>query len=238
MTIVEEGVFLNFTYFDYRGLIQKLRFHGYCFNDYHTFVSGKEVIFRHDVDIHPKYAVRISEIEREEGVVSTYFVMLRNEMYNVASKEVIKLIKQIVDNGHIIGLHFDETYYSRNEEIVSNIKKEAELLEQLLDVPIASVSMHMPSEETLNADFYIEGMINSYSKKYTKEYKYLSDSMMRWRENVDDIIESEKYEKLHILTHPIWYNETCLQVKEIIERDAVFKNKELNECWKMIYPQI
>lgn len=29
---------------------------------------------------------------------------------------------------------------------------------------------------------------------------------MRWREDVDDIVCSGKYKKLHILTHPIWYD--------------------------------
>ncbi len=74
-------------------------------------------------------------------------------------------------------------------------------------IPVESVSMHIPSQDTLKANLTFEsGFINSYSEEYFKNYKYVSDSEMRWREDVDDIVCSGKYKKLHILTHPIWYD--------------------------------
>ena len=51
-------------------------------------------------------------------------------------------------------------------------------------------------------------MINSYGQKFFKEFKYLSDSRRRWREPVEHIIEAQEYDRLHILTHPFWYNMT------------------------------
>ena len=48
-------------------------------------------------------------------------------------------------------------------------------------------------------------MINSYSSKFFKEFKYLSDSRMHWRENVEAVIKSHDYHRLHILTHAFWY---------------------------------
>ncbi|CAM5183396.1 Polysaccharide deacetylase OS=Ureibacillus acetophenoni OX=614649 GN=SAMN05877842_104127 PE=4 SV=1 [Ureibacillus acetophenoni] len=36
--------------------------------------------------------------------------------------------------------------------------------------------------------------------------KYISDSRLNWREDPIEIIESGKYKKLHILTHPFSYS--------------------------------
>jgi hypothetical protein len=41
---------------------------------------------------------------------------------------------------------------------------------------------------------------------------------MNWREDVLSIVESRVYDKLHILTHPFWYNEIELSMKDILER--------------------
>lgn len=41
---------------------------------------------------------------------------------------------------------------------------------------------------------------------YFRKFKYLSDSRHRWREPIDEIID-KGYRRLHILTHPFWYNE-------------------------------
>lgn len=80
------------------------------------------------------------------------------------------------------------------------------------------VSMHRPSQFVLEADIDIPEMINSYGKTYFKEFKYLSDSRRRWREPVDEIIESGGYERLHILTHPFWYNETEEDIHETVSK--------------------
>ena len=79
-------------------------------------------------------------------------------------------------------------------------------METLLNLPINSISMHRPSSETLNADYRIPGLINSYSRKFFREFKYVSDSRRNWREDVTKLICSKNYSKLHILTHPIWYD--------------------------------
>ncbi len=50
-------------------------------------------------------------------------------------------------------------------------------------------------------------MINSYSNVFFREFKYLSDSRRRWREDVIGYIKNETYDKLHILTHAFWYHD-------------------------------
>ena len=57
--------------------------------------------------------------------------------------------------------------------------------------------------------------IRTYGKEFFNEFKYLSDSRMHWQEDVYQVIESKAYERLHILTHPIWYGaeESTMQVQ-------------------------
>jgi hypothetical protein len=121
--------------------------------------------------------------------------------------------------GHEIGLHFDETAYEGlySTELLSEaVHEEARILEGVIKRPVKSLSMHQPSQTTLDADLNIEGMINSYCKKYFNEYKYMSDSRMVWREDVENMVASGKYDKLHILTHPFWYSDDIETTNEKI----------------------
>lgn len=211
---------MEFTYQAYRNLIRQLRTNGYQFTDYHDYQSyNKAVIMRHDIDISLEKAVEMAEIEKDERIISTYFILLSTDFYNAASEKSLKAIKRIADCGHQIGLHFDEVKYAEIEcmrTLVDAIKQEAEILSEITGFPISSVSMHRPSKETLNADYEIEGIINSYGKVFFKDFKYVSDSRRCWWENVEEIIESDKFERLHILTHPFWYHAKEKTIQESI----------------------
>jgi hypothetical protein len=72
--------------------------------------------------------------------------------------------------------------------------------------------MHRPSQNILEANIDIPNVVNSYNHIFFKDFKYISDSRHHWRENADEIVSSKQHQKLHILTHPFWYNEkeeTC-----------------------------
>ena len=127
------------------------------------------------------------------------------------------------NGGGQIGLHFDEKRYIEDEKdfdedyIKEKVKEEALILSNLLNTDINVVSMHRPSKAFLNADIKFDGIINSYSKEFFNEFKYVSDSRRNWREDVDSIIESGKYDRLHILTHAFWYNEVELSLRDTMK---------------------
>ena len=154
------------------------------------------------------------------GGKSTYFVLLTSDFYNVFSEASRKGLEKIRSLGHEIGLHFDEMQYGNGTGDLDSIREkilwEAKLLGEAAGCPIQAVSMHRPSKRTLDSDLFIPGMVNSYGNIYRKEFKYLSDSRRRWREPVEEIIESEQYEKLHILTHAFWYQEKECTLKETV----------------------
>ena len=212
---------MDFTYKSYEELIGMLRSHGYVIASYRDWQDHKRcAILRHDIDYDPQKALRIAQIEKEEGVRSTFFALLTSDFYNVHSERTYKVLRQICDLGHEIGLHFDEKRYGSKyrggEFVIDAIAKEAKTMESAIGIKINSVSMHRPSQEILYEDLELPEMINSYSKVFFEEFKYLSDSRRNWREPVEEIIKQEKFERLHILTHPFWYNEKQIDLGESI----------------------
>ena len=202
---------MNFTYASYRDLLSLLRERGYVFRSYHDYKDAPRcVILRHDIDTSLSQAVKLAELEAEEGVQSTWFVLLRTDFYNAFSKAGEEALDRIRSLGHEIGLHFDEASYVpalSPDEVIQNIIKEQGLLSSILETEVTTVSMHRPSKATLEADYRIPGIVNSYGKTFFHDFKYLSDSRRRWREPVLDIIRSGEYDRLHILTHAFWYHE-------------------------------
>lgn len=212
---------MQFTYDSYKALLQKLKDHGYRIADYESWRQmDRCVILRHDVDNDVQKAVEMAEFERAQGVASTYFVLLTSNFYNVFSKETSQALKKMADCGHAIGLHFDEVRYPElagdPDGIRQKIVEEAQLLGRAAGCKVNTVSMHRPSKEILEADLQIPGIINSYGKTFFKDFKYVSDSRRRWREPVEEIVESEQYERLHVLTHAFWYNQREMNLHDSV----------------------
>lgn len=180
----------------------------------------KCVILRHDVDNSLPGALELAKIEHRLGIKSTYFILLSSDFYNPFSKKNRIIIDEMIVLGHTIGLHFDETVYPDDygnvEKTIKNIKQEIDNLSKGLGGEVKCFSYHRPSKNILDSNIEIEGLINSYGNSFFKDFKYLSDSRRHWREPALNIIESGTYSKLHILTHPFWYQKTDLEMKDTI----------------------
>ncbi len=201
---------MKFTYEAYRNLIALLRECGYTICDYHNYTQAdRSVIIRHDIDLQIEKAVKMAEIERDMNVSSTYFVLVCSNFFNIFSKRNQAYLREICAMGHAVGLHFDEVKYEGSHtSLVQAMEQEAALLEQCLGCEVRSLSMHRPSKATLEADYKIAGgrIVNSYSTEFFHNHKYVTDSRRNWREDVIGIIKSGEYDRLHVLTHPFWYD--------------------------------
>lgn len=199
---------MDFSLDGYRSLLGLLESHQYEFANYHDWIHRDRcVILRHDIDLSIDDSLVMARLERDLDINSTYFVLVTSDLYNAASKKNRRMLREIGEMGHEIGLHFDETVYDPCDLDCMDrlILEEAHILEDYIDASVTTVSMHRPSERILGSNLAIPGMENSYSSVFFNQFKYLSDSSMRWREPVEEIIESEEYDKLHILTHAFWY---------------------------------
>ena len=100
---------MEFTYSAYRNLIAMLKQNAYQFCGYFDYAHrDKSVIMRHDIDYCLERSVKLAQIEREEDICSTYFVLLKTDFYNPASKRACDCIREIKALGHEVGLHFDD----------------------------------------------------------------------------------------------------------------------------------
>lgn len=200
----------------------------WCFVGYQNYhVDGRTVLWRHDVDISVHRALRLAEIEHEEGVASTFFLMLHSSFYNLLEVETACKVASILELGHSIGLHFDPSFYgdriSSKEQMVDFLEREKTILESCFDVKVHAFSWHNPTVgEWLSMDNnYYSGMVNAYGASLRHQYTYISDSNGIWRHGrLMDILNNCKDEKLHVLTHPEWWQKSPMSPRERVFRSV------------------
>jgi len=216
--------FNDFTEKNYRRLI-RLAKTKWQFIDITRYKQDVTVCFwRHDVDLSLKRAYRISSIEAQENVFSTYFLNLHSRFYNLLESDSLKLVFKIIDLGHQIGLHFDMNYFThlnrKNGSLDSNIKKEKKFLKNILDIKLNGVSFHNPDDSILTSKADVVcGMVNTYGPYFRKHYAYCSDSNGYWRHrHLEDVLLNNKSKNIHILTHPGWWMPTARSPKKRVKR--------------------
>jgi hypothetical protein len=214
--------FSDFTRSNYRRLLSLAK-NSYSFCDYENFSNhDRIIIMRHDLDFSVHSAYRLAEIEKAEGIITTYFIHLHNKFYNTFEKEITELLSGIFGMGHKAGIHFDTDFYNINEQAVLEEKLvfEKRVLEDLFEVPFNVFSFHNPTEFILNnfvSDTYA-GIINAYGNRF-RNFTYCSDSNGYWRFNrLEDVINDPSNTRLHVLIHPAWWQDEVLSPKKRIWR--------------------
>ena len=197
---------MDFSLETYKNIVSLLHEYHYEIAGYKNYKQFKRpAILRHDIDFSIEDSYNFSLFEDSLGVKSTYFVLLATGFYNPMLRENRLMLKDMSKRGFTIGLHYDTTAY--DGDMAAAIKKEKIILENILDEPVDLLSFHRPAPAVLENNLTFEGMINAYSNTFFKEFKYCSDSRFFWRDNPIDTIKSNKYDKLHILTHAFaWHN--------------------------------
>lgn len=210
--------FSDFTLNNYRLIINLCQQYGYEFIGYDSELikeDKKQILLRHDVDYSMRRAVKLAEIEKEEGVKATYFIFSHSEGYNLYEAAVMEMVHKIIDLGHDIGLHVDYGIYEKcireNKSVEKVICKEIEDIQKTFACKVTSISFHQPENFRGGiklSDWEMAGTVNAYSEYIFENYKYCSDSNGYWRfDRLEDVINSQKYKKLQILLHPVWWTE-------------------------------
>lgn len=212
----------DFTTDHYRQLL-RLALKNYEFTSY----TDKEktenfILWRHDCDYSLNRSLRLAQIEAEEGVKSTYFLLPHCDFYNLLEKRQSALIHEIIGLGHHIGLHFDAGFYdlTSEEQLDSLVRKEAGWLQDWFGVNVGVFSFHNPDAFSLGCekDSY-GGLVNCYSAYFKNNVGYCSDSNGYWRfRRMHDVLQKADDKCLQILTHPGWWQDTVMAPRERIER--------------------
>lgn len=183
----------------------------------------QHILLRHDIDHSIERALSLANIESEVGVASTFFVYLHSEMYSVFEKESLNQLKEIINSGARIGLHFDPAFYEihTQKDLMRFIDFEKKVLERLLGIEISNISFHSPNFDfpliNLKQNEYC-GMLNTYSPLFQEKYEYISDSNGYWRfKRLEDLILSSS-ENLHVLLHPVWWTESSMSPRDRVQQ--------------------
>lgn len=214
----------EFTEAEYKRLLRAAKQHRklILFSSHDT--EDPAIIMRHDVDISFHRAVALAEIEALEGISSTYFVHLHSKFYNPLDDEISKIIFEILEYGHELGLHFDPEYWGNRvlteEQLNSVLEFEKNILEQSFDTKVKVFSWHNPTVSGFlsNTTDTLAGMINAYGSVITSRYKYVSDSNGIWRHHsLQDVLEQAETH-LQVLIHPEWWTPETMSPRDRILR--------------------
>jgi hypothetical protein len=164
------------------------------------------IILRHDVDLDIRPAYELAKLEKACSVNSTFFIMTTQSTYNPAFIKNAKMLREMVSMGFEIGLHFDPSIYPEKIDLKTKVDEEAQLLENILDTPIESISLHNPARFGQFPLF--DGYNNAYDKRIFSDSNYISDSRMIFKKDLLSFVEKAKTETVQVLLHPLHYSPT------------------------------
>jgi hypothetical protein len=173
----------------YRELLRAAGEGGYRWAGFDHAPEPGDLILRHDVDLSLDAALRLAELEAEEGAWSTWFLMTRSVFYNLDSTEGARAIERLRELGHRVAHH---AVYPHVD------------LDDRFD-PV--VAWHNPDPEYMHEP--VDGVVNVMEPPWFVRGHYRSDSNQHWRSGCphDELARGEPG-WLQLLIHPeIWVYE-------------------------------
>ncbi len=194
-----------------------------------TKTSSNFLLLRHDIEFSVTRALGMGELEKDLSVKSSYFFQMRNSAYNIASRENIKIIKELAKMGHKIGLHVHKNgnIFKNKKQLEKFILDEKNLFEKIVGLKIDRYSFHRPNYFELESNLEINNLVNTYHSKYftffkhkkikNPHVKYYSDSLHKW-EHGHPLKNNRKYKKIQLLTHPYSWSKNGSDNRENFKR--------------------
>ena len=212
----------------YRSFIESFLKKGYrviFFED--NIPKNNGLLLRHDVDFDINLAFKMSLVEDDLGVKSSYFFLLTSDFYNIlAPKNIIK-IKLMISNGHKVGLHFDPSLYDDVEE---GFNYEKSFFESLFDTKVTFISIHRPAKYFLGSNDLIGGVGHSYQEKYFSQIKYFADSggSFRYGSPIKSV-EFDNNDSIQLVIHPVWWESEETDPIVILSKFETRKSNKFKE---------
>lgn len=210
---------LTYSLESYERLLESLLEDGFTFTDFST-LERDEIVLRHDVDLSPETALEMARIEADLGVQSTYCFLLTTPIYNLLEVDNANALHEIESLGHDVALHFNTHHYwserPRTDQLTAQVLAELDVLGQLVDQDVDTVSFHRPPEWVLGVGF--DGFENTYQPAFFDDTRYTSDSNQKWRG--EPPFPDGRPDHLQLLVHPGLWGTTERTLEEIIETIA------------------
>jgi hypothetical protein len=165
------------------------------------------LLIRHDVDLHPWAALAMAELEKEEGVATTYYFRLHAPYYNLLDGRVAEIVRAIAAMGHEVGLHYEPGFFlARGEDPIAGTRRDIEVFEAVLGAPTATIAQHQPAQGP------VLGVVSerhpcAYERDLVHDIPYFGDSGHHWREGCI-CTKLGHLPRIHVLIHPhAWMSE-------------------------------
>jgi hypothetical protein len=234
--MTHDADFAEFTEAGYRGLVRRAR-ERYAFVAFGASAPDRHVLWRHDLDYSVHRALRLAEIEADEGVRATYNFLLHSELYNLLEPAVLERARRILELGHWLGLHFDVGSYgglADEDALAEKVAWERALLEQLFEREVTAVSLHntqVSDSAGFDADV-VAGLPSANGRTLRETHGYVSDSNGYWRwDSLGDVLRSGEHERLHVLTHPEWWTPEPMSPRNRILRCIAGRGRHSEESY-------
>jgi hypothetical protein len=189
------------------------------------------LLLRHDIDVSPRYALAMAQLEHEMGICSSYYVLLHSPYYNPAAPPHWDALKKMISLGFEVGLHYETNFFeSRGLDPFNGILNDVKVLEEILEIEIKSIAQHMPASSTLLRDLN-EHYVDAYNHDLMHNVRYISDSGFKWRgETLMEILGKE--ERIHALIHPVTWTFAELDMAQTYRRAGLEITSEIQKSFE------
>jgi hypothetical protein len=228
-----------FTFKHYRRILEAGLESGYRFIGFDELAGLRDrerylCLLRHDCEGDLAAALRLGEMEKTLDVKSTYFLQLRSPLYNVLSEPQARFVKELIELGHRLGLHFDERPHDHATpaQIADLVDRERALLGEEFGVTVEVVSFHQPSPRVLENRLKLR-CLNTYDRSDMQGVGYLSDSNWQWKQDPIDAFQSHTHPHLQLLLHPECWTDRSMSIErkwhEVLRHNAQIAQQTLIE---------
>ncbi len=187
--------------------------------------NGHLAILRHDVDKYPERSLKVAQLEKELGIRSSYYFRMMDDVF------VPEIIQEIEKMGHEIGFHYEVVDKASGDigRAIEIFEDELSEIRKVADVQ--TICMHgsplkpwknldlwthydfrdfgIRGEPYISVDFESVAYYTDTSRCWDGEASAIDDCVedniatrIKTTDELIDIIESQSFDKLMILTHP------------------------------------
>lgn len=214
-----------FSFAYYRSMLEAAVSHGYRVSSFARFDTSvrRTIIMRHDVDYTLNGVADLAEIEAGLGLTASYLFRVHAHEYNLFAPHVYKLLTDLRELGHEVGLHFEAKNFARALSLDPwhVLLQEKQFLESILGEPVQTASEHRDVSHVVHQTGYFHDHYDplragfrfyAMDPAFARDMKYLSDSNGIWREG-DLFAHLGKHDRYQVLIHPDWWFEKDLLLK-------------------------
>jgi len=168
---------------------------------------------RHDVEFSVERALELAKFESKDLKIKTsYFFQITNNSYNLFSYQNRKILDDIKNLGHKIGIHFNYKGKNSRVAISKEFNKQVKIFKEFYKLNYKFFSPHRPSKSPYLFRFNYNNFRNTYNKTYFNEFIvakkdpnkiiYLVDSRHMWKYLHPLNLNLKKHKKVHLTFHP------------------------------------